>query len=307
MKATKNNIKGSIILGVAALIWGLAFVAQSKAAEYLPPFTVNMFRSLIAAMVLYLLVKIMDKGKTTFFPQEKKERGMFYAGGIACGIMLAIATNFQQFGIDVYPKGVASEARAGFITALYVILVPIISSVFGKRISVFVWIGVIVATVGVYLLCFSGGFGGIYLGDVLVLICAVAFSVHIIAVDKYVGITGGIKLSCMQFFVAGIVSLILVFIFEIKSLTYDVAINAMPYILYLAIMSSGVAYTLQIVGQKYAEPAVASISMSLESVFAALGGWVISGNMLKSREILGCAFVFAAIIIAQAKDFKKKA
>ena len=162
-----------------------------------------------------------------------------------------------------------------------------------------VWAGVVIAIAGVYLLCFSGGVSGIYLGDLLVFLCAVSFSLHIMSVDKYVSYTGGVKLSILQFSVAAVISFVLAFVFEWNQIEISDILSAVPQILYMGVMSSGVAYTLQIVGQKYAEPTVASISMSLESVFAALGGWVISGNVLHTRELIGCILVFAAIVVAQ--------
>lgn len=302
-----NNIKGSLILITAALIWGLAFVAQSGAAALVPPFTFNALRSFIGAAALYIFYIFTNaKQKAPFFPAEKRERKSHILGGLICGICLAISINFQQFGIAFYPKGVASEARAGFITALYVILVPIFSLFSKKKIHPAVWLGVVIAVIGIYMLCFSGGISGIYLADLLVFLCAISFTTHIMAVDKFVSLTGGVKLSIMQFVIAGAISLLLGVIFEFSHLQISSIISAAPQILYLGIMSSGVAYTLQIVGQKYAEPAVASISMSLESVFAALGGWLISGNSLSGREILGCSLVFTAIIAAQAGDFKKQ-
>ena len=302
-----SNLKGSIILITAALIWGLAFVAQSGAAGLVPPFIFNALRSFIGAAALYIFNLFINKKEGfKFFPQNKSDKKAYITAALVCGICLAVSINFQQFGIALYPKGVASEARAGFITALYVILVPIFSVFLKKKISVSVWVGVTVAIFGIYLLCFSGGIGGIYLGDILIFACAISFSLHIMAVDKYVGFTGGIKLSIMQFTVAGVISFVLSLIFETDSIIISNILSAAPQILYLGIMSSGVAYTLQIVGQKYAEPAVASISMSLESVFAALGGWIISGNILSLRELVGCALVFFAIVIAQLPPSHKK-
>lgn len=302
-----NNLKGSLILITAALIWGLAFVAQSGAADLVPPFIFNALRSFIGAFALYLFYLLMNrKEKNPFFPKTKKERNIYYISGLVCGICLAVSVNFQQFGIAFYPKGVASEARAGFITALYVILVPIFSVFARKKLKPIIWVAVLIALFGVYKLCFSGGFDKIYLGDILVFCCAICFSLHIMAVDKFVVFTGGVKLSIMQFLVCGVFSLLLSLIFELPQISIPNIISAAPQILYLGIMSSGVAYTLQIVGQKYAEAAVASISMSLESVFAALGGWVISGNKLSFSEILGCALVFAAITVAQIPEFIKK-
>ncbi len=292
-----------MILGLAALIWGLAFVAQSDAASLVPSFTFNALRSFIGAAALLVFWKITNiKEKTSFFPGKNKRDYLLAA--IICGICLAISINLHQFGIELYPnEGVAKEARAGFLTALYVILVPIFSVVLRKKISPLVAVGGIVAIVGIYCLL-GGNFSGVYLGDVLVFCCAISFAIHIMAVDRFVNITGGIKLSIMQFTVAGIISTILAVIFD--TVNWVNVLSCAPQILYLGIMSSGVAYTLQIVGQKYAEPAVASITMSLESVFAALGGMVISGNMLQPNEILGCTLVFAAIIVAQLPEFFKK-
>lgn len=295
-----NNLKGSLILITAALIWGLAFVVQSDVADLIPPFTFNALRSVVGAAALYIFWLFTERRKTkTFFPKEKPLRKNYYLGAVICGVCLAISINFQQFGIAAYPEGAASEARSGFITALYVILVPIFSIILKKRVGLPVWAGVVIAIVGIYLLCFSGGVSGIYLGDFLVFLCAVSFSLHIMSVDKYVSYTGGVKLSIMQFSVAAVISFVLAFVFEWNQIEISDILSAVPQILYMGVMSSGVAYTLQIVGQKYAEPTVASISMSLESVFAALGGWVISGNVLHTRELIGCILVFAAIVVAQ--------
>ena len=305
LEKRKNNIKGSLILSLAALIWGLAFVAQSGAADKVPPFICNALRSIIAAIVLYVFWIITNiKDKKPFF--EKGNERTYLKAGIICGICLAISVNFQQFGIAAYEAvGASSEARAGFLTVLYVIIVPLISVFMKKRISLPVWLGVIVALFGVYLLCFSKGISGIYLGDLLVLFCAFTFSLHIISVDKYVSLIGGVKLSIMQFVVCGLISLIMSLIFEIRDISFNNILSAAPQILYLGVMSSGVAYTLQVVGQKFAEPTVASISMSLESVFALLGGWIV-GNALSEREIIGCSLVFVAIIIAQLPDLRFK-
>ena len=304
----QNNLKGSLILCTASLIWGLAFVAQSDAADLVPPFTFNALRSFIGAAALFVFYKITNrKRKEGFFPADKALKKQYFLAASVCGLMLAISVNLQQFGLAAYPNGAAAEARGGFITALYVVLVPVIPFFTGKKTSPVIWLSVLVALSGFYLLCLSGGVGGIYLGDLLIFICAVSFSLHILSIDKFVGITGGVKLSVMQFTVVGVLSSVLALIFERPELSN--ILSAAPQILYLGIMSSGVAYTLQIVGQKYAEPSVASLSMSLESVFAALGGWIISGNSLSVKEFCGCALVFAAIITAQLPEMiasKKK-
>lgn len=296
-----KNLKGSLILCVAALLWGLAFVAQTNASA-VPSFLINCLRSYISVPFLYIVYRIVKrKNPEPVFPKDKNERKTVITGAIVCGIFLAISVNFQQFGIAFYPDGAAVEAHSGFITALYVIIVPLFSVFLKRKISPLVWVSVVIALVGFYLLCFKSGLDGFYFADLLVFVCAICFSLHILAVDKFVGAVGGIRLSMLQFLVCGTVSGILSLIFEIPDYNSAVLLNAMPYILYLGIMSSGVAYTLQIIGQKYAEPAFASLSMSLESVFAAIGG-ALAGNLLSTREFIGCAVVFAAIIIAQIPE-----
>ena len=296
-----KNLKGSLILCAAALLWGLAFVAQSNATA-VPSFLLNCLRSYISVPFLYTLYRIVKrKNPESVFPKDKKERKAVITGAVVCGVFLAISVNFQQFGIAFYPEGAAVEAHSGFITALYVIIVPLFSVFLKRKISPLVWVSVVLALIGFYLLCFKSGLDSFYFADLLVLICAVCFSLHIFAVDRFVGAVGGIRLSMLQFFVCGTVSGILSLIFETQNYNGQIIIDAMPYILYLGIMSSGVAYTLQIIGQKYAEPAFASLSMSLESVFAAIGG-ALAGNLLSGRELLGCAVVFAAIIIAQIPE-----
>ncbi len=297
-----SNLKGSLILITAALIWGLAFVAQREASDLIPPFSFNALRSVVGAAVLYVFWFFTNKNKSKdFFPKEKPLKRQYYIAALICGVCLSVSVNFQQFGIAAYPNGVPSEARSGFITALYVILVPVFSIALRKKVGLPVWAGVIIAIAGIYLLCFSGGVSGIYLGDLLVFLCAISFSLHIMAIDKFVSVTGGVRLSILQFSVTAVISLVLALIFEFDKISIANILSATPQILYVGIMSSGIAYTLQIVGQKFAEPTVASISMSLESVFAALGGWIISGNALSFREIVGCLLVFGAIVIAQIR------
>lgn len=303
----KNNLKGSLILCTASLMWGLAFVVQNRASDKVPPFTFNCLRAFIAAIFLFGFMAVMSIKNKEYTPVPKTLNKKFlFKGGIFCGVMLAISTNFQQFGIAKYPDGVPTEARTGFLTALYVIIVPILSLFAKKKVSPIVWCSAVVAVIGFYMLCLFEGAGGFYFADVLVLLCAVAFSLHIILVDKYCGVIGGIRLSAFQFVFCGIVSGALSLIFEFDLISFSDIKSIILEILYMGIVSSGIAYTLQIVGQKYAEPSVASLSMSLESVFAALGGWVISGNILKTNEIIGCLLVFFAIILAQIPDFFKK-
>lgn len=302
----KSNLKGSLILCLAALLWGLAFVVQNRAADKIPPFTFNCLRSIIGAIFLFGFMAVMSiKNKDYVIVPKTMNKKLLLTGSILCGLALAISTNFQQFGIAAYPNGAPVEARSGFITALYVIVVPILSVFVRKKVPIMIWISALVAIGGFYMLCLFEGTGGFYFADILVLACTFTFSLHIIVIDKYCDAIGGVRLSAFQFVFAAIISGILSLIFEIHLIDIQSIISVLPEILYMGVVSSGIAYTLQIVGQKYAEPAIASISMSLESVFAALGGWVIMGNALKSNEIVGCLLVFAAIIIAQTPEFFK--
>ena len=303
----QNNLKGSFILALAALIWGMAFVAQNQISDTVPTFTVNALRSFIAAAFLFVFWKITNiKTKASFIPKDKKGQKQYLAAALMCGTFLAIAMNLQQFGIALYPKGAPAEAHAGFLTVLYVILVPVFSVFLRKKVGLLVWCGGILSTIGIYMLCLANGLEAFYFADIIVFCCGIAFALQILAVDKFVGITGGVKLSIMQFLVVGIISTICALIFDLKSLSISALLDGVLPILYLGIMSSGIAYTLQIVGQKYAEPSVASIVMSFESVFAVLGGVMFSNSSLSSNEIIGCIIMFAAIITAQLPEFKKK-
>ncbi len=293
-----NNVKGSLILSSTALVWGLALVAQTTAAKHIPPFLISSLRSLIGAAFLFVLYLIQSKNKKRpMLPPTGAPRKRVILGSIICGVLLAIGINFQQFALLYYPEGTAVEARAGFLTTLYVIIVPLFSVFFGKKLRPGMWLAVLLAMAGIYLLCLSQGLDGIYLGDVLLLFCALCFSFHIMAVDYYAVHVDALLLSCMQFIVCGTLSGILSLSFE--QTVIESVVAALPALLYLGILSCGIGYTLQIYGQRFAEPAVASISMSLESVFAALGGWLILGNRMTNREIFGAALMFVAIILIQ--------
>ena len=300
-----KNLRGSIILLIAAVIWGLAFVAQDKAAVYVEPFTLNAMRSFVGAGALLLLSAVTSKiKKQPLIPKGKSDRNRLLLTGIICGVFLCVAANFQQFGIAAYPVEAAASARAGFLTAMYILFVPLFGIFLKKRPGITVFIAVIIAVVGLYLLCFSGGIGSFYGGDLIVLICAVAFAFHILCVDTLGQSVDGVKLSCIQFFVCGVLSTVLMFCFEAPTV-HNIIKAGLP-ILFLGIMSSGVAYTLQIIGQQQCEnPTVASIVMSFESVFAALGG-ALFGDQLSKKEILGCTVMFAAIIISQLPSPKNK-
>lgn len=296
---------GSISLLIAAIIWGFAFVAQTSGAASIPTFTFNFLRSYIAFIFLGIFIALASVKKPDMIPKTKASKKDLIIGGICCGIALFVATSFQQYGISLYPEGAGASGRSGFITALYVVLVPCFSAlIFRRAIHPLVWCGVIVAVIGMYLLCFGGGISKIYIGDIMIFLCALSFCGHILVIDHFAKKSNGILLSCIQFFTMGTLSLISMLIFE--SPDFNAVLDSMLPILYLGIMSSGVAYTLQVVGQKHTEPTVASILMSLESVFAVIGGWLILGEKLSERELIGCFMVFVAIIVSQVPGFIKK-
>ncbi len=291
--------KNLFILFLTAFIWGTAFVAQSVGMDHIGPFTFNAARSLVGGVALIPVVLVSDRFKTPQRRQEEKaNRKTLLLGGLSCGVALGVASSLQQVGIQYTTVG-----KAGFITALYIVIVPILGLFFRKKVGVKLWISVVIAILGLYLLCMSGSLK-LELGDFLVLLCAFAFSVHIMVIDYFSPKVDGVKMSCIQFFVAGILSGILMLASEGVPDPHAVAISWMP-ILYAGVLSSGVAYTLQIVGQKGVNPTIASLVLSLESVISALAGWVILHQNMSGREVLGCVLMFAAIILAQLPDRKK--
>lgn len=305
MKSGFKKYFGSLALLLAAVIWGFAFVAQTTGARFIPAFTLNALRSFVGFAFLAILCGLISVKKKDFLPKDKASLKTLIIGGICCGIALFIATGFQQYAIGTYPEEAGASGRSGFITALYVVLVPCVSAlVFRKKIHPIVWLGIVIAVVGMYLLSFAKGISGVYMGDLITFLCAVSFCGHILVIDYFVARSNGVLLSCVQFFTVGVLSLITALIFE--ETTTAAVIEALMPILYLGIMSSGVAYTLQIVGQKYTAPTTASILMSLESVFAVIGGWVVLGERLSGRELFGCLLMFGAIIVAQIPDFIKE-
>lgn len=298
-----KKIQSNIMLLITALIWGSAFVAQ-KAGTVLEPFTYNGARFLIGGLVLIpviLLFARINEGKeiedaVPKTDEEKSaEKKVLITGGICCGLVLCLAGNLQQFGLYFD----ADAGKAGFITALYIVIVPVLGLFLKKRVRPIIWLSVAIGAVGFYMLCIAGKGAGFTLetGDLFVLICSFAFSCHILVIDHFSPKCDGVKLSCIQFSVAGIVSLILMGIFETPVIA-DIIDCWLP-ILYCGVFSSGIAYTLQVVGQKYAEPAVASLIMSLESVFAVLFGVLMLNESLTFIEIIGCIIIFAAVVISQ--------
>lgn len=298
-----KNLKGSLILFTAAFFWGTTFVAQVNGSDHLGVFTYNASRSFVGFLFLLIVALLNDKRKKAKTGTATASSKWPVKGGILCGIVLFFAMATQQTGISLYPKQVAAAGRSGFLTAIYVVIVAVIVAIAGKKLQGFVVISVIGTICGMYLLCLKDGFSGIYIGDLFGLICAFCFAGHILVVDHY-NKADCIKLSCLQFLTAGTLSL-LACLFTEQIVIKDI-IAAAPAIFYAGIFSSGVAYTLQMVGQKYTKPAVASIVMSLESVIAVVAGAIVLHEVLSGREILGCAIVFASVILAQVPGFLKK-
>lgn len=288
-----KNFKGSLMLLITSLIWGTAFVAQSEGMNYVEPFTYNAMRTLLGGVVLIpviILFRFLDK-------RNGREKANFslkntVTGGICCGIVLFIASSFQQSGIAQTTAG-----KAGFVTALYIVIVPLIGIFLHKKMPLRMWLFIAIALAGFWLLCIKQDIG-ISSGDLLVFFGAIFFAVHITVIDFFnEKNTDGVLMSCIQFFTAGLLMLICMFIFEKP--TIPNIVGAGGTILYAGIMSCGVAYTLQILGQKHTNPTLATMLMSLESVFAALSGWLILGEKLSIKEFFGCVLIFAAVILAQ--------
>lgn len=296
----KQQIKSSLILLLTATIWGVAFVAQSVGMEYIGPFTFNAIRCVLGGLVLIPDILVLKKKKETGAEnQEKEDKKTLWAGGIACGVILCIASNLQQFGIME-----ASVGKSGFFTALYIVMIPVIGIFIGKRPGIKLWFCVALAVVGMYLLCMKDGSFTIERADIMLLLCALAFSFHILVVDYFSPRVDGVKMSCIQFFVCGVLSAVGMLFTETPDIS-NIQAAWLP-LLYAGLLSCGVGYTLQIVGQKGINPVIASLIMSLESVISALAGWVILGQVLSPKEILGCVLMFVAIIITQIPIGNKK-
>ena len=301
-----KSLKNSLMLFLTALIWGVAFVAQSVSAEYIGAFTFNGIRCFLGGLLHLPFIMFTDKkraqtnDKTDSIDYSWKNKKLL-TGGILCGIILCIASNLQQIGITYTTVG-----KAGFITALYVVLVPIAGIFLHKKTSVLTWISVVLSVIGLYLLCIKEDIS-IQKGDFYVLLCAIVFTLHIIIIDYFVNFVDGVKMSCIQFFVCSVLSFIVMLFTETPDMNN--IFSASVSILYAGILSCGVAYTLQIVGQKGINPTVASLILCLESVISALAGWLILGQKLSTREFTGCALMFTAIILSQIPVeyiFKKK-
>ncbi len=297
-EVTTNTSSGSgiFMLTLCSFIWGTAFIAQSLGGKIMGPLTFNGSRSILATIFLFVLIFALDKynGKKCSFwgceaPAEKRK---LLRGGIICGLVLTIDSLFQQTGMMYTTVG-----KGGFITSLYIVIVPLLGRfVFSRTVNILQWISVVIAFIGMYFICLNESFS-INKGDLFILGSAFFFAVHILSVEHFAGGVDGVRLSFFQFATCAVVNFVLMFIFEEPTME-QVDMALLP-VLYAGVMSSGIAYTLQIIGQKKVNVVLATILLSLESVFAVLSGWLFLNQLLTVREIFGCCLVFAAIILAQ--------
>lgn len=291
----RKTLKSSLLLLLTATIWGVAFVAQSVGMDYVGPITFNAVRFLLGGIVLLPLVWMRAGKRNKAQPADRKK---MWSGGICCGLALCAASLFQQVGL-LY----TSVGNAGFITTLYIIIVPIFGIFLGKRVQTSLWFSAGIALIGLYLLCVKENFS-LNKGDGLVFICAIIFAIHILVIDYFTKYVDGVFLSCIQFFVSGIICSVGAFIWETPSL--EALLTGWIPVVYAGVLSCGVAYTLQIIGQRDMDPTIASLILSLESVISVLAGWIILDETLALRAIIGCGLVFAAVIIVQLQPREKK-
>lgn len=304
------KLKHSLLLLLTALIWGTAFVAQSSGGNACGPYTFNCIRSIIGAVILLPVIFLLEKkGFSDRRPKTKQDKRNLICGGVLCGIALCLASNLQQLGLYFG----ASAGKAGFLTACYILIVPILGIFLKKKCGINIWIGVAFTLIGLYLLCSDGSFS-FTLPDLLLLLCALIFSFHILIIDHFSPLVDGVRMSCIQFFVCGLLSVIPMFIFDMNHSLSGITSwipslmtwSAWIPILYAGFLSCGVGYTLQIIGQEGLNPAIASLLMSLESVFSVIAGWIILGETMGPRELIGCGMIFIAIVLAQIPSKTKK-
>lgn len=297
-----KKMKSNILLLLTAFIWGSAFVAQKSGMDYIEPFTYNGIRTFIGGMVLIPVIIFFTKKNNRQNGTEEKifdfeKDKIAIIGGICCGLALFVASSLQQFGVSYTTAG-----KAGFITTLYVVFVPILSLLLRKKVRPIMWVCVALGAVGLYLLCMTDASFSLQFGDMLVLLCAVAFAVHILVIDHFSPKADGVKISCVQFLVSGVLGIICMFIFETPDIG-NILACWLP-ILYAGVLSCGVAYTLQVVAQADADPTAASLILCLESVFAVISGAILLHESMSPRELMGCAVIFAAVIISNLPEKK---
>lgn len=305
----KKKTQNTFLLILTAFIWGIAFVAQSEGGDAIGPFSFNCIRSFLGSVALLPVIRFLDHKKISSAPTNPIEKRKLLIGGITCGTIMFLATNLQQFGISLG----TSAGKAGFLTACYIIFVPLIGILFGRKCGLHIWIGVILSVIGLYLLCIDKNLS-FELSDILILLCAVCFAIHILVIDHFAPYVDGVRLSCMQFLICGILTVLpmifceIGFSFESAKQWYTSFLSHEAWIslLYAGILSSGVAYTLQIIGQKEVHPTVASLLLSLESVFAVIAGWLILGQRMTHKQLVGCALIFIAITLTHLTKAKKE-
>ena len=295
-----NRVRQNVLPVLAALIWGTAFVAQSVGADYIGPFTFNAARSVIAFLFLLVLctgrrILLRKSSGKEVWERPVLIRDLLLAG-LCCGVALTVASFFQQKGLETTTSG-----KAGFITALYIVIVPILGLFLKKRVPKTIWLGVALAVAGLYCLCMTGELGMV-VGDLYVMVCAFCFSFHILVIDYFTQKVDGMELSCAQFFVVSLLSGIGMLATETPS--WEALGACLGPILYVGIFSSGIAYTLQILAQKDSNPTVVSLLLSLESVFATLAGALILHDQMSGKEYFGCLLMLAAVVLAQLPERK---
>lgn len=307
-----RQIRNSLLLVLTALIWGSAFVAQRKGGDVVGPFTFNGIRSFIGSAVLVPVILVLNRVKPSEkIPKTRAEKTVLWVGGACCGTILFLASSAQQLGMYMG----TSAGKAGFLTACYILLVPILSLFLKKKCGWNIWVGMGITVIGLYLLCMTDSLR-FQASDLMVLLCALLFAVHILVIDYFSPLVDGVRLSCIQFLVCGILSMIPMFFVEMQHSLSGIVVwtqnlqslDAWIPILYAGILSCGVGYTLQIIGQNGLNPTLASMLMSLESVFSVLAGWLILQEKMELRQLGGCALIFAAILLAQmpVDKFRKK-
>lgn len=307
-----RQIRNSLLLVLTALVWGSAFVAQRKGGDVVGPFTFNGIRSFIGSAVLVPVILVLNRVKPSEkIPKTRAEKTVLWVGGACCGTILFLASSAQQLGMYMG----TSAGKAGFLTACYILLVPILSLFLKKKCGWNIWVGMGITVIGLYLLCMTDSLR-FQASDLMVLLCALLFAVHILVIDYFSPLVDGVRLSCIQFLVCGILSMIPMFFVEMQHSLSGIVVwaqnlqslDAWIPILYAGILSCGVGYTLQIIGQNGLNPTLASMLMSLESVFSVLAGWLILQEKMELRQLGGCALIFAAILLAQmpVDKFRKK-
>ena len=296
----KSEIRGSLLLMLGSVIWGFAFAAQRLGNEYMQPISFNGIRNLMAGVCLIPVTAVIERRRPELRPVSKDQKLTQLRGGVLCGFFLFAATTLQQIGLVETTAG-----KAGFITALYVVLVPVAAwLIFRKNPGVWIWAGVLLAVYGLYLLCVPAGESlTLSRGDLFILACALCFTCQILCVDAYSPRVCGVRLSRDMFLTCGLMGTLLSLFTE--TITAEGIRGALPALLYAGVMSGAVAYTLQILGQREVNPTLASLIMSLESVFSVLGGAIVLGEHLSGREAAGCIVMFTAVILAQLSPLLK--